>query len=123
MKMEQNDKTLNRKIDFSLFIIIQIIRVHRVYIALSGGRANIGIGKDLTIRELAETFHRIVYADMLGRACIIEWDASRPNDMPLKLPDVSQLRAIGRQARANRERLGEYEVGFTRYCPVFCDLL
>jgi GDP-L-fucose synthase len=37
-----------------------------------GKLVNIGTGKDLTIRKLAETVRRIVYADAPGRECTIE---------------------------------------------------
>jgi GDP-L-fucose synthase len=68
-----------------------------------GELVNIGTGKDLTIRELAETIRRIVYADAPGRECTIEWDTSKPNGTPRKLLDVSRLRAMGWQAKTALE--------------------
>jgi GDP-L-fucose synthase len=55
---------------------------------------NVGTGRDITIRELAETIRRIVGAD-----CEIRWDGSRPDGTPRKLLDVSKLAAVGWQAR------------------------
>jgi GDP-L-fucose synthase len=51
---------------------------------------NVGTGKDLTIRELAEWVREIVCPD-----CQIEWDATKPDGTPRKLLDVSRLHALG----------------------------
>jgi GDP-L-fucose synthase len=61
----------------------------------AGDFINIGTGKDLTIRELAEVIRDIVYDDVPGRRCVIEWDTSKPNGTPRKLLDVSRLKAMG----------------------------
>lgn len=63
------------------------------------GFVNIGTGKDLTIKELAETIRSIVYEDCPNRECTIEWDKSKPNGTPKKLLDVSQLTKLGWQAK------------------------
>lgn len=63
------------------------------------GFVNIGTGKDLTIKELAETVRSIVYEDCPNRVCTIEWDKSKPNGTPKKLLDVSQLTKLGWQAK------------------------
>jgi GDP-L-fucose synthase len=60
-----------------------------------GDFINIGIGKDMTIKELAEMIRGIVYADVPERSCRIEWDVSKPNGTPKKLLDVSRLSALG----------------------------
>jgi GDP-L-fucose synthase len=65
----------------------------------TGEFINIGYGKDLTIRELAEIIREIVYADAPGRTCAIEWDTAKPNGTPQKLLDVSRLRNMGWQAK------------------------
>ena len=51
---------------------------------------NIGVGHDITIRELAETV-----AATVGYAGRLEFDASKPDGTPRKLMDVGRLQAIG----------------------------
>jgi GDP-L-fucose synthase len=51
---------------------------------------NVGVGTDISIRELAELIVRIVGFE--GR---IVFDASKPDGMPRKLLDVSRVRALG----------------------------
>jgi GDP-L-fucose synthase len=60
---------------------------------------NIGTGKDITIKELAELVMEIVYADTQGRKCVINWDTSKPNGTMRKLLDVSKMAALGWTAR------------------------
>jgi GDP-L-fucose synthase len=54
------------------------------------GPINIGVGEDVTIRELAETVRQVV-----GYQGVISWDASKPDGTPRKLLDVSRIRALG----------------------------
>ena len=54
------------------------------------GIVNIGTGKDLTIRELAETVKEIVGYE--GR---VVWDNTKPDGTPRKLLDVSRLEHAG----------------------------
>jgi len=61
----------------------------------AGDFVNIGSGKDLTIKELAEKIRDIVYEGISNRTCRIEWDASKPNGTPQKLLDVSRITALG----------------------------
>jgi GDP-L-fucose synthase len=51
---------------------------------------NIGVGSDLTIRELSE-----VVADVVGYSGEIRWDATRPDGTPRKLLDVSRITGLG----------------------------
>ena len=51
---------------------------------------NIGVGSDISIRELAETIGGIT--GFRGR---IEWDATRPDGAPRKLLDATRLRSFG----------------------------
>ena len=51
---------------------------------------NAGTGKELSIRELAETVAKVV-----GYEGKILWDASRPNGTPRKLLDVSKATRLG----------------------------
>jgi GDP-L-fucose synthase len=54
---------------------------------------NIGVGHDLTIRELAETV-----ANVVGYQGKLELDASKPDGTPRKLMDVGRLNAMGWKA-------------------------
>ena len=51
---------------------------------------NIGSGKDITIKELAETIQAVV-----GYKGNILWDKSKPDGTPRKLMDVSKMRDLG----------------------------
>lgn len=55
---------------------------------------NVGCGRDISIRELAELVGRVV--GFTGR---IEWDTAKPDGTPRKLLDVSRLTRLGWQAR------------------------
>jgi GDP-L-fucose synthase len=60
-----------------------------------GDFVNIGTGVDMTIKQLAETVRDVVYADVTGRTCQIEWDTTKPNGTPKKLLDVTRLGLLG----------------------------
>ncbi|MDQ1709312.1 MAG: GDP-L-fucose synthase [Frankiaceae bacterium] len=51
---------------------------------------NVGIGTDVTIRELAE-----VIAEITGFGGNLVWDSSKPDGTPRKLLDVSRLSKLG----------------------------
>jgi len=53
---------------------------------------NIGTGKDITIKELADTIQSVT-----GHQGNILWDASKPDGTPRKLMDVSKMKEIGWQ--------------------------
>ena len=53
---------------------------------------NIGTGKDITIKELAETIQKVV-----GHQGEILWDATKPDGTPRKLMDVSKMKELGWQ--------------------------
>lgn len=53
-------------------------------------QVNIGVGTDVTIREIAETI-----AEVVGYGGETEWDTSKPDGTPQKLLDVSKLTASG----------------------------
>jgi GDP-L-fucose synthase len=57
---------------------------------------NIGVGHDVTIKELAEMIRRVV-----GFQGEIAFDTSKPDGTPRKLLDVSRLTAQGWQARTS----------------------
>ena len=54
---------------------------------------NIGSGKDITIKELAETIQQVT-----GHNGEIIWDTKKPDGTPRKLLDVSRLNALGWKA-------------------------
>ena len=58
------------------------------------GIYNVGAGKDISIRELAETVMSII-----GFAGSIAFDSTKPDGTPRKLLDVSRVRQIGWQPR------------------------
>ncbi|MFO0612052.1 MAG: GDP-L-fucose synthase [Polyangiaceae bacterium] len=60
----------------------------------SGEVVNVGVGEDLTIRELAETIQRVV-----GFQGELVFDTSKPDGTPRKLLDVSRLHALGFKAK------------------------
>jgi GDP-L-fucose synthase len=53
---------------------------------------NIGTGKDITIKDLAETIQKIT-----GHQGNIIWDSEKPDGTPRKLMDVSKMKDIGWQ--------------------------
>jgi len=56
----------------------------------SGEFLNIGMGEDLTIRDLAMLVKKIV-----GYRGDIEWDTSKPDGAPRKLLDISRIKSLG----------------------------
>jgi GDP-L-fucose synthase len=60
---------------------------------------NVGVGSDISIRELAEMVCRVTGYD--GR---LLFDTSKPDGTPQKLLDVSRLRTLGWQARIGLEQ-------------------
>jgi GDP-L-fucose synthase len=61
---------------------------------VADGLLNVGVGEDLTIREIAQRVAQAVGFD--GQ---IEFDPSRPDGTPRKLLDVSRLTRLGWRAR------------------------
>lgn len=53
---------------------------------------NVGVGHDITIKELAE-----LIADVVGFQGSIEWDTTKPDGTPRKLLDVSRITQLGWQ--------------------------
>ena len=51
---------------------------------------NVGTGKDITIKELAETIQNVV-----GHHGKIVWDSSKPDGTPRKQMDVSKMKEMG----------------------------
>jgi len=61
-----------------------------------GEFVNIGTGKDITIKELAE-----LMSDIIGFKGNSKWDKSKPNGTPQKLLDVSRINNLGWQAKTS----------------------
>ena len=51
---------------------------------------NVGTGKDVTIKELAETIRKVV-----GFMGDIEWDTTKPNGTPRKVLNVDKIKSLG----------------------------
>ena len=51
---------------------------------------NVGSGKDITIKELAETVQKVT-----GHKGQIVWDSTKPDGTPRKLMDVSKMKELG----------------------------
>ena len=60
---------------------------------------NVGSGKDVTIKTLAETIQKII-----GHHGDIIWDRSKPDGTPRKLMDVSKMKAMGWQYETELEQ-------------------
>jgi len=54
---------------------------------------NVGVGEDITIKELAETVK-----DVVGFAGALTFDTTKPDGTPRKLLDVSRLNGLGWKA-------------------------
>lgn len=55
---------------------------------------NVGVGMDISIRELAELIR-----DIVGYEGEISWDQTKPDGTPQKLLDVSRMEALGWKSR------------------------
>jgi GDP-L-fucose synthase len=76
---------------------------------------NIGVGEDLTIRQLAETVR-----DVVGYQGNIECDTTKPDGTPRKLMNVGRLSSMGWQARTDlqaglRQAYADF-VAYSRIC-------
>jgi len=67
----------------------------------AGDFINVGSGKDITIKELAEIIRVAVYDKIPDRTCHIEWDVSKPNGTPQKLLDISRIADLGFSPRTS----------------------
>ena len=60
---------------------------------------NIGVGEDISIKELA-----LLIKDIVGFAGELDFDATKPDGTPRKLLDVSRLNNLGWKAKINLRR-------------------
>ena len=72
---------------------------------------NVGSGKDITIKKLAETIARLT-----GFTGKIIWDTSMPDGTPRKLIDVSRLKSMGWHSKISLEN------GLTNIIKEFAEL-
>jgi GDP-L-fucose synthase len=74
---------------------------------------NVGVGEDLTMRELAE-----LVGDVVGYRGAIRLDPSKPEGTPRKLLDVSRIHALGWRARIPlRDGIAETYRWYTEHTP------
>ena len=66
---------------------------------LSGHLYNVGVGSDISIKDLAKTVQKIV----LHRGEIL-WDSSKPDGSPRKLMDISKLSELGWKSKTSLEQ-------------------
>jgi GDP-L-fucose synthase len=59
-------------------------------------QVNVGVGEDLTIKELAE-----IVAEEVGYKGTTKWDTSKPDGTPRKLLDVSMINNLGWKAKTS----------------------
>jgi GDP-L-fucose synthase len=59
-------------------------------------QVNVGVGEDLTIKELAE-----IVAEEVGYQGATKWDTSKPDGTPRKLLDVSMINNLGWKAETS----------------------
>ena len=77
------------------------------------GLINVGIGEDITIKDLA-----LLLKEIVGYSGTIEHDLSKPDGTPRKLMDVSRLHALGWEAKIHlREGIAEVYRKFAENRP------
>jgi GDP-L-fucose synthase len=59
-------------------------------------QVNVGVGEDLTIKELAE-----IVAEEIGYQGTTKWDTSKPDGTPRKILDVSMINDLGWKAKTS----------------------
>ncbi len=59
-------------------------------------QVNVGVGEDLSIKELAE-----IIAEEVGYQGTTKWDTSKPDGTPRKLLDVSLINDLGWKAKTS----------------------
>ena len=74
----------------SLFVLELDAETYKANTSPMLSHINVGTGKDVTIREMAETMKRVV-----GFEGELKFDTSKPDGAPRKLIDVSRLAAMG----------------------------
>jgi len=73
--------------------------LHLMDVHNEAGWVNLGTGKDVTIKTLAETVARVV-----GFEGALTWDTTKPDGTPRKLLDVSKMTSLGWTAKTPLEQ-------------------
>ena len=73
--------------------------LHLMDVHNDAGWVNLGTGKDVTIKTLAETVARVV-----GFEGALTWDTTKPDGTPRKLLDVSKMTSLGWKAKTPLEQ-------------------
>jgi len=73
--------------------------LHLMDVHNDAGWVNLGTGKDVTIKTLAETVARVV-----GFEGALTWDTTKPDGTPRKLLDVSKMTSLGWTAKTPLEQ-------------------
>ncbi|MES2480165.1 MAG: GDP-L-fucose synthase [Bacteroidota bacterium] len=68
--------------------------IHLMQVFNEEGLVNIGVGEDISIKDLA-----FLIKDTVGYDGDIEWDQTKPDGTPRKLMDVSKLKSLGWEAK------------------------
>ena len=77
--------------------------IHLMQVFNEEGLVNIGVGEDISIKDLA-----LLIKDTVGYDGEIEWDETKPDGTPRKLMDVSKLKSLGWEAKINlKEGIGK----------------
>jgi GDP-L-fucose synthase len=80
--------------DACLFVLRQPVEVLET--AAPDGILNVGVGKDISIHDLA-----LMIRDVVGGDCRIQFDSSKPDGTPRKLLDVSRLQSLSWASRVS----------------------
>ena len=80
--------------DACVFVMWLEAETYRAQSAPMLSHINVGVGEDVSIRELAQTVR-----DVVGFSGEIRFDTTKPDGTPRKLLDVARLRRLGWQAR------------------------
>jgi GDP-L-fucose synthase len=84
--------------------------VHLMKTYNEAGLVNIGVGEDISIKDLA-----LLIKGIVGYEGGIDWDSSKPDGTPRKLMDVTKLKSMGWQAKITLEEgiKGVYKTAFS----------
>ena len=85
-----------REFVFSDDIVCACIKLLEVPLNEKDLPINIGVGSDISIKDLAEKISQIV-----GYSGKINWDRSKPDGAPRKLLDISKIKSMGWKEKTN----------------------
>lgn len=94
----------------SLFVLELNKNIYKASVEQSLSHLNVGIGYDITIRELAETIKNVV-----GFKGNLKFDKTKPDGTKRKLVDVTKLQKIGWTAKT------DLRLGLTKTYKWYCE--